>query len=133
MGETGVSRLPSLFLVTCLPIIAGCTIDARGFATDFNEVHEASIRASTAEAIVGPDGRCEADISIDPSVFRQQARGGIPLGSTECEVVARLGGPYSVEIKRGPRGERLTRLTYVSGPRFGAYDFTNNRLTEIEH
>jgi len=121
-----------LFAMALLPLLGACTVGATGFATDFNEVHEASIRASTAEALVGPDGRCEADISVDPSVFRDQARDGVPLGSTECEVVARLGGPYSVEIKRGPRGERLTRLTYVSGPRFGAYDFTNNRLTKIE-
>jgi len=125
-----IARLSAMAL---LPLLGACTVGATGFATDFNEVHEASIRASTAEALVGPDGRCEADISLDPSVFRDQARDGVPLGSTECEVVARLGGPYSVEIKRGPRGERLTRLTYVSGPRFGAYDFTNNRLTKIEH
>jgi hypothetical protein len=128
-----VSAIARLCALALAPMVAGCTVGAAGFATDFNEVHEASIRASTAEALVGPDGRCEADISIDPSVFREQAHSGIPLGLTECEVVARLGGPYSVEIKRGPRGERLTRLTYVSGPRFGAYDFTNNRLTTIEH
>jgi hypothetical protein len=133
MGEARVSSIARLFALVWVPIVFGCTVDATGFATDFQEVHEASIRASTAEALVGPDGRCEADINIDPSVFREQARGGIPLGSTECEVVARLGGPYSVEIKKGPRGERVTRLTYVSGPRFGAYDFTNNRLTKIEH
>jgi hypothetical protein len=133
MGEARVSSIARLFALAWVPIVFGCTVDATGFATDFQEVHEASIRASTAEALVDPDGRCGADINIDPSVFREQARGGIPLGSTECEVVARLGGPYSVEIKNGPRGERLTRLTYVSGPRFGAYDFTNNRLTKIEH
>lgn len=133
MGEARVSGIGRLFALAWVPIVAGCTVGATGFATDFNEVHEASIRASTAEALVGPDGRCEADISIDPSVFHEQAREGIPLGSTECEVVARLGGPYSVEIKKGPHGERVTRLTYVSGPRFGAYDFTNNRLTKIEH
>ncbi len=133
MGEARVSRMARLLAIASLPIVAGCTIDATGFATDFHEVHETTLRASTAEALVGRDGRCEADISIDPSVFREQARDGIPLGSTECEVVARLGGPYSVEIRKGPHGERLTRLTYVSGPRFGAYDFTNNRLIKIEH
>jgi hypothetical protein len=88
MGETRVSSIARLFALAWVPIVFGCTVDATGFATDFNEVHEASIRASTAEALVGPDGRCEADISIDPSVFREQARDGIPLGSTECEVVA---------------------------------------------
>jgi hypothetical protein len=132
MGEARVSGIARLFFLAGLPVVGACTVGATGFATDFNEVHEASIRASTAEALIGPDGRCEAEISIDPSVFREEARQGIPLGSTECEVVARLGGPYSVEIKKGPHGERLTRLTYVSGPRFGAYDFANNRLIKIE-
>ena len=128
-----MSRAIAGLFLALAPFVGGCTLDATGFATDFHELHEASIRASTAEAVVGPDGRCESDISIDPALLRQRARAGVPLGSTECEVVARLGGPYSVEIKKGPRGERVTRLTYVSGPRFGAYDFTNNRLTKIEH
>ncbi|MBV9751265.1 MAG: hypothetical protein JO188_01975 [Hyphomicrobiales bacterium] len=132
MGEAGVSGLARPFALNALLVLTGCTVDTTGYATDFHQVHEASIRASTAEAMVGPDGRCEADISIDPSVFREPAHGAIPLGSTECEVVARLGGPYSVEIKRGLRGERITRLTYVSGPRFGAYDFSDNRLVKIE-
>jgi hypothetical protein len=44
-----------------------------------------------------------------------------------------MGGPYSVDTRRGPRGERLTRLTYVSGPRIGVYDFVDNRLTAIGH
>lgn len=127
-----MSRAVAGLFLALAPFVGGCTLDATGFATDFHEVHEASIRASTAEAVVGPDGRCESDISIDPALLRQPARAGVPLGSTECEVVARLGGPYSVEIKRGPAGERITRLTYVSGARFGAYDFTNNRLTTIE-
>ncbi|MBV9519357.1 MAG: hypothetical protein JO068_14685 [Hyphomicrobiales bacterium] len=133
MGEAGLSGIARRLAFALVPLIAGCTVGAAGFTTDFREVHEASIRASTTEAVVGPDGRCESDISIDPSVFRQQSTEGIPLGSTECEVVARLGGPYSVEIKKGPHGERVTRLTYVSGPRFGAYDFISNRLTRIEH
>ena len=57
----------------------------------------------------------------------------MPLGSTECTVVARLGGPYSVEIRRGPAGERLVKLMYVSGPKIGIYHFVNNRLTRVEH
>jgi hypothetical protein len=133
MGETGLNRAHSVFAAALLPLLGGCTVGAAGFATDFHDVHEASIRASTSEAVVRPDGRCESDISIDPALLRPIGPGGIPLGSTECEVVARLGGPYSVDIGSGPQGQRLTRLTYVSGARFGAYVFTDNRLTAIEH
>ena len=125
------SRVLALLL---LPLAGGCTIEAAGFAADTDGYHEASIRASTAEALVGPDGRCRSDISIDPSLLRPLGPGGVPpLGATECEVVARLGGPFSVVIQRGSKGERLARLTYVSGPKIGIYHFANNRLTSIEH
>jgi hypothetical protein len=128
-----VSRIALFLALALAPLVAGCTIGATGFATDFHSYHEGSIRASTAEAVVGQDGRCQSDISIDPALLRPLGPGGVPLGSTECEVVARLGGPYSVETRRGSAGERVTRLTYVSGARFGAYVFTDNRLTAIEH
>jgi hypothetical protein len=126
-------RIAAVLCLASAPIAGGCTVDATGFATDFHSYHEGTVRASTAEALVGPDGRCESDISLDPSLLRQPGSAGMPLGSTECELVARLGGPYSVEIRRGPAGERLARLTYVSGARIGVYAFTNNRLTAIEH
>jgi hypothetical protein len=127
-----MSRMP--FAVCALAaLLGGCTVGVSGFATDFQTVKEGSIRASTSEALVGRDGRCESDISIDPSLLRPLGPGGIPLGATECEVVAQLGGPYSVEIQRGSAGERLVRLMYVSGPKIGIYHFVNNRLTRIEH
>jgi hypothetical protein len=110
---------------------AGCTVEATGIAMDLGTYHEGTVRASTSEALVGLDGRCEGDINIDPALLRG-ASGQIRLGSTECEVVARLGGPYSVDVRRGNGAERVTRLTYVSGPKIGVYVFTNNRLTAIE-
>ena len=128
-----MSLIPRTAALVLLSVLAGCTIGASGFATDFQTVHEGTIRASTSEALVGRDGRCESDISIDPSLLRPLGQGGMPLGSTECEVVARLGGPYSVDIRRSSAGERLVRLMYVSGPKIGIYHFVNNRLTRIEH
>ena len=120
-------------LITCWALLlSGCTIEASGFAAGPGGYHEGSVRASTAEAVVGADGRCPSDLSIDPATLRGGPDGLRP-GATECEVVAIMGGPYSVAIRRGPRGERLTRLTYVSGPRIGIYDFVDNRLTAIGH
>ncbi|MFI5010721.1 MAG: hypothetical protein ACHQAY_00075 [Hyphomicrobiales bacterium] len=124
--------LPAAALLLA-PLAAGCTIEASGLATDLHSYHEGSIRASTTEAVLGPDGRCQSDISIDPALLRPLGPEGVPLGSTECEVVARLGGPYSVEIRRGPAGQRMARLMYVSGAKIGVYLFTDNRLTAIEH
>jgi len=128
-----VTRILPVIASLLMSISAGCTVDAMGFATDFHSYHQGLIRASTAEALVGQDGRCQSDISIDPSLLRPLGAEGVPLGSTECQVVASLGGPYSVEIRRGRAGERLVRLMYVSGAKIGIYVFTNNRLTAIEH
>lgn len=129
-----MSRIRMAAAIAALALfLAGCTVGVSGFATDFQTVKEGSIRASTTEALIGQDGRCESDISIDPSTFRPLGSEGVPLGSTECAVVARLGGPYSVEIRRSPAGERLVKLMYVSGPKIGIYHFVNNRLTRIEH
>jgi hypothetical protein len=133
MGEASVIRVPSVAALLLAPLAGGCTIDATGFATNSHGYHEGSIRASTTEALVGPDGRCQSDISIDAGLLRPLGPGGVPLGSTECQVVASLGGPYSVEIRRGGAGERLARLMYVSGAKLGVYVFTDNRLTAIEH
>jgi hypothetical protein len=124
-------RLAALLACCALPL-SGCTIEAAGFTAGPGGYHEGSVRASTAEAVVAPDGRCAADVSIDPATLRG-GPGGLRLGATECEVVAVMGGPYSVDTRRGPRGERLTRLTYVSGPSIGVYDFIDNRLTAIGH
>jgi hypothetical protein len=125
-------RRANIAIAACISAVAsGCTVEATGFATDLKTYHEGTVRASTSEALVGPDGRCEGDVNIDPATLRGSSD-QIRLGSTECEVVARLGGPYSVDIRHGNGGERITRLTYVSGPKIGVYVFANNRLTAIE-
>jgi hypothetical protein len=128
-----MKRTLAILAVSLAVATGGCTVEATGFASDFQGYHEASSRASTSEALVGSDGRCSANLNIDPSLLRPADGGAMPLGSTECEVVARMGGPYSVVIDRGPAGERLVRLTYVSGPRIGIYHFVNNRLKSVEH
>ena len=126
-----MSRLPWIASLVLVSILVGCTIGAEGFATDFHSIKEGSLQVSTTEPLVGQDGRCEAN--ADPSSLRPLGPQGVPLGSTECEVIARLGGPYSVEIRRGAAGERLVSLMYVSGAKLGIYHFVNNRLARIEH
>jgi hypothetical protein len=56
----------------------------------------------------------------------------VGVGMSECEVVARVGAPTSVNIGKTPRGERNVILTYNSGPRPGVYRFVSGRLTEMD-
>ncbi|HET9716637.1 MAG TPA: hypothetical protein VFP60_10690 [Pseudolabrys sp.] len=61
-----------------------------------------------------------------------QVAGGIALGMTECQTVQRAGGPSSVSISAGEKGERRVVLTYLSGPWPGIYTFADGRLKVID-
>jgi len=58
--------------------------------------------------------------------------GGVAIGMSECDVVARLGQPTAVNIGRGPGGDRAAALTFQSGPRPGVYRFAGGRLGEMD-
>ncbi|MEP7030782.1 MAG: hypothetical protein ABI830_07600 [Pseudolabrys sp.] len=68
--------------------------------------------------------------AVDPAAPR--VMGGIALGMTECQTVARAGQPGNVGISAGERGERAVMLTYLSGPWPGIYHFSDGRLKEID-
>jgi hypothetical protein len=58
--------------------------------------------------------------------------GGVALGMTECQIVARAGQPGHVNIGVGDAGERKVVLTYESGPWPGVYTFAAGRLKVID-
>jgi hypothetical protein len=58
--------------------------------------------------------------------------GGVGLGMTECEVVARAGPPNGVQLGRNPNGDRTAVLSYQSGPRPGVYHFERGRLMQMD-
>ncbi len=58
--------------------------------------------------------------------------GGIGLGMSECDVVFRAGPPSSVQLSNAANGDRLTTLTFESGPRPGIYRFVRGSLTEMD-
>jgi hypothetical protein len=58
--------------------------------------------------------------------------GGIALGMSECQVVARAGQPAQVNIGTDPGNERKTVLTYNSAPWPGIYSFSGGRLKDIQ-
>jgi hypothetical protein len=58
--------------------------------------------------------------------------GGVALGMSECDVVARLGQPTAVNLGSNPNGLRSAILTYDSGLRPGIYRFEAGRLSEMD-
>ena len=60
------------------------------------------------------------------------AAGGVALGMTECQVVARAGQPGQVDIGADEAGGRKVVLTYMSGPWPGIYTFSAGRLKVVD-
>jgi hypothetical protein len=61
-----------------------------------------------------------------------QLRGGVSVGMSECDVIARVGRPVAVDIGAGPAGERTATMTFTGGPRPGVYRFVGGRLAEMD-
>lgn len=79
----------------------------------------------TAGDLIDSSGRCTG--GGEPG----SQGGGVALEMTECEVVNRVGVAQAVDIGNDA-GERVTTLTYMSGPRPGVYRFIGGRLKTLE-
>ncbi len=58
--------------------------------------------------------------------------GGIAIGMSECDVIARVGQPTAVNLGRNPNGDRTAVITFKGGARPGIYRFVAGRLTEMD-
>jgi hypothetical protein len=58
--------------------------------------------------------------------------GGVSLGMTECQVVARAGQPGQVNVGVDDKGGRKVVLTYQTGPWPGIYTFAAGRLKVVD-
>lgn len=151
------SRYAVLFLVVA-PALAGCGSlsdfslkDQEWFARP-SRMFSRSIaietppltptKPITPEDLVSAEGACPG-MPAAPADANASAEGGpaappaptgsVALGHTECDVVRGIGiAPDSVNLSRNERGERVALITYLHGPRPGAYTFTAGRLTSIE-
>jgi hypothetical protein len=106
--------------------LGGCAVEVAGFAND----KSATARVATSEAVVGEDGRCTADVSIDPATFRGREGDGL-LGITECELVAARGQPLSVQSGASSSAKRETTMLYMEPTGKTIYLFANNRLVRV--
>jgi hypothetical protein len=107
-------------------LAGGCAVEVAGFAND----KAATARVATSEAVVTEDGRCSADLSIDPATFRGREGDGL-LGLTECELVALKGQPLSVQTGASSRAKRETTMLYMDSTGKTIYLFADNRLVQI--
>jgi hypothetical protein len=107
-------------------VLGGCAMEMSGFVND----KSATARVATSEAVVGEDGRCTADLSIDPATFRGREGDGL-LGLTECELVAVKGEPLSVQTGSSPAAKRETTMLYMEPTGKALYLFRNNRLIQV--
>ena len=91
-----------------------------------NDVVDANGACPRAVPSVAPGG------AAGPGDAGSLIGGGIALGMSECEVVARLGQPTAVNVGRAPNGFRNVVLTFNAGPRPGVYRFESGRLAEMD-
>lgn len=114
--------------------LGGCSVDMGGysFVSDGKtaKTSSATARVSTQEAMLGPDGACDADVSLDPST--RPAPREIAPGITECELVKLKGTrPTDVLIGESGKGQRETQVLYNEPGGREIYMFTDNRLSRI--
>jgi hypothetical protein len=114
--------------------LGGCSVDIGGFSftqdSSGTRTSSVSARASTQEALLTPDGECEAGVSLDPST--RPAPKEIALGITECELVKLKGArPTDVLIGESGKGQREVQVLYSEPGSREIYMFTDNRLSRI--
>ena len=107
-------------------VVGGCAMEIGGFVND----RSATARVATSEAVVAEDGRCTADLSIDPATFRGRDGDGL-IGLTECELVAAKGPPLSVQTGASSAAKRETTILYMEPSGKTVFLFTNNRLVRV--
>lgn len=145
-----------LILLAVAPVVAGC-----GSISDFSlkdqewfarpgrmfknsstiETPPLSVaKEVTPNDLVSSDGACpgmpapSAPADANASTEAQApATAPVAIGHTECDVARAIGvAPDNVNVSANERGDRLVQMTWMHGPRPGAYTFTSGRLSSIE-
>jgi hypothetical protein len=114
----------------------------------FSELAETKQRQRpiTANDLVDNNGACPAP-AAPPAQPQAQASpaapapapttdsllgGGVALGMSECDIVARAGAPSQVQLGKNPNGDRTAVLTFTGGPRAGIYHFERGSLMTMD-
>ena len=105
-------------------LTANDLIDANGACAPMPAAAAAPPMQSAAQ---GP-----APIPTAPDAAPSLLGQSIALNMSECDVVYRAGAPSSVQLGKGPNGDRTLELTYNGGPRPGIYRFESGRLVDMD-
>jgi hypothetical protein len=112
----------------------------------FSELAETKQRQHpiTANDLVDNNGTCPAPatpsaqaspaapVAPDATPTDSLLGGGVALGMSECDVVARAGAPSQVQLGKNPNGDRTAVLTFNAGPRPGIYRFERGELMTMD-
>jgi hypothetical protein len=102
------------------PVGPGDLVDAQGMCA-----------AAAPAAPAAPAQGSEAG-PVAPPVAGPAAAGPVGLEMTECEVVAAVGPPQSVNIASDEHGTRKVTMIFMGNERAGTYDFVGGRLKSLE-
>jgi hypothetical protein len=88
--------------------------------------------AATAPAPVAAAQGSEAGPAPAAPVAGPAVPGPVGLEMTECEVVAAVGPPQSVNIASDEHGTRKVTMIFMGNDRAGTYEFIGGRLKALE-
>ena len=102
------------------PVGPGDLVDAQGFCAGTAAAPAAAAQGSETGAgpVAPPAG---------PAI-----PGPVGLEMTECEVVAAIGPPQSVNIASNEQGARKVTIVFMGNERAGTYEFIGGRLKALE-
>jgi hypothetical protein len=103
-------------------------------------------RPITPDDLMSADGQCsgmpaptppaDANASTEggpPPNVTPAPTGAVALGHTECDIARAIGiAPDNIQLSNDPGGARIAVITYMRGPRPGAYTFKEGRLTMVD-
>jgi len=101
------------------PVGPGDLVDAQGMCAAAAAAPVAAAQGSEA----GP---------VAPPVAGPAVAGPVGLEMTECEVVAAVGPPQSVNIASDEQGTLKVTMIFMGNDRAGTYDFVGGRLKSLE-
>jgi hypothetical protein len=101
------------------PVGPGDLVDAQGMCT---ATAPPAVAAQGSETGAGPAA---------PPVTGPAIAGPVGLEMTECEVVAAVGPPQSVNIASDEHGARKVTIIFMGNERAGTYEFIGGRLKTL--